>query len=566
MAPIECYERFLSGEARRFTHASLAALINRFSGVDDVISLAGGLPPAAAFPLERIDATTRTGLTVSLGEEGQLAYLAQQYNFNPQGHTPLLASLRDLTQRLHGVPVPAAPAGGEGPWAAKQGGGAAQAPAGPGEEAAGDAGAGPAPAAPPAPLPPRDLVLCSGAIHGIFAAIACLTDPGDTLVVDEYTYTHALECVFLPRDLRLLPVRGDEQGMDPADLEAQLRAVAAAAASGGAGGAGAVRAPRLAYVIPTGHNPTGAIMGEGRKRELLQVASRHDLMIIEDDAYWWLTYPQPGSQAQAQAEAQAQAQAGPADAAERPQDPSLQAGLGGLPRSLLSLDGEGRVLRVDTFSKLLGPGYRLGWLTAPLPLVPKLANWVMGSTVGPCSVTQVLVHQLLQRWGWEGFDTYLRGLQASRGGGADAALYASRAAAAHAAALEHLGPLGAEWRQAHGGMFMWIRLPVPDVGALLDSLVAARVVVAPGGMFATRGLQATLVVDDGRQGPGTPAEGPGPGPVASPFLRLSFAGLPPAAVAEGMRRLAGATREALAGAAGEGGAGGAAGGQGHAAE
>ncbi|KXZ51817.1 hypothetical protein GPECTOR_11g258 [Gonium pectorale] len=337
------YERFLSSEARRFTHASLAGLVHRFSGVEGVISLAGGLPPPEAFPLSCLAATTRDGLQLSLGEEGQQAYLAQQYNFNPQGYGPLLEWLRDLSVQQHGIAVP-----GKEPSAASLPG--------------------------PPPGPQRDVVLASGAIHAIFAAISCLTDPGDTLVVDEYTYTHALECVFLPRGLRLLPVRGDEQGMDPEHLEEQLRAAEEAAEAGSSGGdVGPVRRPRLLYCIPTGHNPTGAVMGEQRKRDILR------------------------------------------------------------------------------------------------------------------------------------------------------ALYAARADSAHRAASEHLSGL-AEWRPVRAGMFMWLQLTgVPDVSAILDDLVAAKVVVVPGSMFATTGL-----------------------PVGGPHLRLSFAGATPEVLAEGLRRLAEATRAVVA--------------------
>ncbi len=90
---------------------------------------------------------------------------------------------------------------------------------------------------------------------------------------DEYTYTHALDCVFLPRDLRLLPVRGDERGMDPEHLAQQLQAASAAAGAAG-DEPGAVRRPKLLYTIPTGHNPTGAVMTTERKRRILEVMWR----------------------------------------------------------------------------------------------------------------------------------------------------------------------------------------------------------------------------------------------------------------------------------------------------
>ncbi|GIM07100.1 hypothetical protein Vretimale_11326 [Volvox reticuliferus] len=282
------YSRFLSAEAKRFTNASLAGLVHRFAGVDGVISLAAGLPPAEAFPVTELTARTADGQDVTLGSEGRQAYLAQQYNFNPQGYDPLLNWLRNLTVKLHGVNIanasaqspkvakkePVALAGGPGGDTAaavavtaaapvraeavavggtnNDRGATAAAPAGPNAaEPAAVSVAATTQAALGAPV--RDLVLTSGAIHAIFAIISCLTDPGDTLVVDEYTYTHALECVFLPRGLRLLPVRGDREGLDPEDLDLQLQLATAEVAAG----RGACRRPRLLYTIPTGHNPTG---------------------------------------------------------------------------------------------------------------------------------------------------------------------------------------------------------------------------------------------------------------------------------------------------------------------
>ncbi|GLC60016.1 hypothetical protein PLESTB_001564000 [Pleodorina starrii] len=552
------YERFLSAEAKRFTNASLAGLVHRFAGVEGVISLAAGLPPAEAFPLTQLTASTGDGQEVVLGAEGRQSYLAQQYNFNPQGYDPLLDWLRNLTVALHHVHIahmqqqpqhppqqpeqqqqqqqrlkqqpqakPTEPeAAASGP-AADGNGTAAAAPAGPVDvPAAAAAATAPAAAAADAAQaavdaganagadgrPCRDLVLTSGAIHAIFAIISCLTDPGDTLVVDEYTYTHALECVFLPRGLRLLPVRGDEEGLDPDDLDRQLRQAADLAETAEAEGRGWCRRPRLLYTIPTGHNPTGAVMSERRKRRILQLAEAHDLLVLEDDAYYWLHYP-AGSQP-----------------AER------QPGLAGLPPSILSLDSSGRVIRVDTFSKMLGPGYRLGWITAPQPLLGKLANWVQASTVGPCSVTQVLVTRLLQQWGPEGFKAHVQKLQA---------LYASRASAAHQAACAHLQGL-AEWQPPRAGMFMWLQLTGGlDAGSILDELVAAKVVVVPGSMFATRGLQATLGPDNTEHPADDGAQQRGAAP-ASPCLRLSFAGCPPEVFAEGIARLAGVIRKARA--------------------
>lgn len=105
-------------------------------------------------------------------------------------------------------------------------------------------------------------------------------------------------------------------------------------------------------------------------------------------------------------------------------------------------------MRVDTLSKLLGPGFRLGWLAGPAPLVAKAALHLASVSVGAASLSQVLVHQLLQQWGGAGFEAFVSRLQRR---------YAAQAQVADAAAREHLSGL-AEWTPVRAGMFMWLRL------------------------------------------------------------------------------------------------------------
>ncbi|KAF5838173.1 pyridoxal phosphate-dependent transferase [Dunaliella salina] len=326
---------------------------------------------------------------------GQLASDAQQYMFH-SGHPPLLQWTRTIVDACH------------------------------------------------APPRPTQCVATAGAVHALQAAVQCLCDPGDFIICEEFAYTHAPECVFTPRGLHMLPVAVDEQGMVP---DALLRVLQTAGVSKVTG-----RPPRVIYIIPTGQNPTGADMGVERKRAIYEICRAYNLVILEDDAYYWLQFPhgaQPDSQ---------------------------QPGLC-LPPSLLSFDVDGRVLRIDTFAKILGPGYRLGWITAPPPLAAKMAVAVQASCCGPASISQVVISELLNMWGLDGFEAFVRKQQA---------MYARRCAVASSAAREHLKGL-VTFEEPTAGMFMWFKLTgLPDFGPeVVEELVAAKVVVVPGKPFWT---------------------------------------------------------------------------------
>ncbi|KAL6762697.1 pyridoxal phosphate-dependent transferase [Haematococcus lacustris] len=391
-------------------------------------------------PLPLLSAAGLPPVTISIG--GQLVFDAQQYMFH-SGHAPLRQWATHIVQHCHAPPLP------------------------------------------------FHTAITSGAVHALNAAIACLCDKGDFVVCEEFAYTHAPECIFIPRGLIMLPVALDEQGMVPDSLRRVLASHPASPVTG--------KAPRILYIIPSGQNPTGSVMPLERKQQIYEICREHNMLILEDDAYYWLQYP-----------------GGALPAAQ-------QLGLQ-LPPSFLSLDTDGRVLRIDTFSKLLGPGYRLGWVSGAPALVAKIAQAIQGSSCGSCPLAQVIVAQLLQAWGRAGFTTFVQQQQA---------LYARRAAVAAAAARHHLAGL-ATWASPSAGMFMWFRLTgLPDVDTrLLAQLVQQRVVVVPGRPFWT-----DIALAKG----GAPC----------PFFRVTFGAVPEQDIEVGFARLAAAIRGVLTQAAGE---------------
>ncbi|GBF96915.1 hypothetical protein Rsub_09920, partial [Raphidocelis subcapitata] len=352
------------------------------------------------------------------------------------------------------------------------------------------------------PPGPFAVTVTCGSTHGLAVALDLILERGEPLLVEEYTYSHALEAQLLPKGYELIPVPMDSEGMVPSALD---DIIAARVASGAA-------PPRAVYAIPSGQNPTGAAMGASRRAQIYEVARARDLIIIEDDAYAWLQYPR-----------------GEGDVP----------GLAGLQPGLLSLDMDGRVVRLDTFSKTLGPGLRLGWLTAAPAFAARAGLAIASSTLGPASLSHVYMSRLLTHWGDSGLEGFVSSLQRK---------YARQAALADAAATRHLSGL-ASWRTPDGGMFMWLRLEaVADAMALLEAGAAARVAVVPGALFHVAGAAAAAAAAAaaGSEGGAEAVAAAEAAQPPCPYFRVSFVSVPEAELDEGFARLAAAIRGMMA--------------------
>lgn len=149
--------------------------------------------------------------------------------------------------------------------------------------------------------------------------------------------------------------------------------------------------PWLLYTIPTGQNPTGATQGEQRRRELYRIAQKHDVFILEDDPYYFLQM-QPYTES----------------SVPLPPPSSHEDFLAGLVPSLLSLDVDGRVMRMDSFSKVIAPGTRTGWITASEQIIERYIRHSELSTQNPSGVVQIVLYKLLEEaWGHVGYFDWL---------------------------------------------------------------------------------------------------------------------------------------------------------------
>jgi 2-aminoadipate transaminase len=195
---------------------------------------------------------------------------------------------------------------------------------------------------------PSDIIVTVGGSQALDLIGKLMIDPGDIVIVENPSYVNTL-LVWKPYGVRLIGIPMDENGMDTHFLESKLRELKADG-----------KFPKLIYTIPTGQNPTGITMSLDRRKHLYEIASQYDLLIVEDGAYNHLVYEQVEV------------------------------------KSIKSMDVEGRVIFVGSFSKVLGTGLRVGWLHLPRELVD-----VFKAAKGPADMcapvpSQLIVYRILR--------------------------------------------------------------------------------------------------------------------------------------------------------------------------
>jgi len=274
------------------------------------------------------------------------------------------------------------------------------------------------------PCGPEHVLLTAGTSAALYLLATRLAQPGAVVFAEQRSYD--LGCRLLTDcGLRVWPVPMDAAGMDPQALQEAVGEVRALGL-----------APAFAYLIPAFHNPTGLLVPARRRRELLAVAARNGLTVVEDDAYAELSFtgtPEP---------------------------------------SLGELAGYRGVIRLGTFSKTLGPGLRLGWLLADPPLVARLAGHGLFRSGGsPNHLASAAVTTLVESGGYDRHVGWLRDRLRTR-----------RDALADALAT-HLAEVAAFTPPA-GGYFLWLHARGELTEPGLEAAAArAGLVVAVGSRF-----------------------------------------------------------------------------------
>ena len=269
-----------------------------------------------------------------------------------------------------------------------------------------------------------EVIVTTGAQQAIGLAAALYARPGEVVAVEDPTYVTAID-VFTAVGVRLLPVSVGVQGVRPERLqEAMLEG-----------------SPRFAYLMPTFHNPTGALMPERERREIAHLAQELQVPIVEDLTVADLTL------------------------GEEPPPP------------IGAFQGEVPVLSIGSLSKVFWGGLRIGWIRAPAPVIQRLARMKLVTDHGSSTVSQVVALRLLED---------VDAIRAER-----RALVRERRATLEALLREHLPSWS--WDSPAGGLCLWVRLPNGDATSFSQFATRHGVTLVPGPMTSVDGHFADRV-------------------------------------------------------------------------
>jgi 2-aminoadipate transaminase len=312
----------------------------------------------------------------------------------------------------------------------------------------------------------ENVLITSGSQQALDLIGKLFINAGDRVLVEAPTYLGALQAFNVyGAEYESVPI--DENGLRTDLLEEPLRS-----------------GPKFMYVLPNFQNPAGTTLSEARRHELVLLADRFGIPIVEDDPYGQLRY-------------------------EGEHLPPLVV----LDRENLRRDNGysiGNVIYLSTFSKTLAPGLRLGWIVAPPEVISKLVQLKQGADLHTSTFTQFVSYEVAR----DGFlDQHVKLIRKIYRERRDVMLQA----------LQEFFPPAVTWTHPQGGLFLWVTLPEGlDIKAILKSALEQNVAFVPGDSF---------YANDGREG--------------SRHMRLNFSNAAPEQIREGIRRLAAAVKSHL---------------------
>ena len=310
-------------------------------------------------------------------------------------------------------------------------------------------------------IDPDDLIVTTGGQQVIDLVTKTLIDPGDVIVAEAPTYPGAVP-TFSSYEADVVQIDLDADGMRIDLLEERLERLE-----------GEGRRPKFIYTVPSVQNPAGVTMSLERRRRLVAIAAEREILVLEDNPYGLLRYEgQP------------------------------------LP-PLHALDGGVYVMYLGTFSKILSPGIRLGWVVAPPPVLEKINLGKQAADLCTSTLSQLMVQAYFEEARWR---DYVESLTE---------IYRARRDTMLDALADHFPPQ-AEWTRPSGGLFIWATLPdFIDTTDLLARALRDNVAFVPG--------EAAYLDGRGRNA-----------------MRLNFSASDDEAIREGIRRIGKVVREQVA--------------------
>lgn len=269
----------------------------------------------------------------------------------------------------------------------------------------------------------KNVLVSTGSQEAIYILCSILLNPGDDIIVESPTYLAALSAMRLAEPIfHGVPLEDD--GMDLVILEKELKGLK----DNG-------RRAKFIYTIPVTQNPGGITMSQKKREKLLELARKYDTLIIEDDAYGFLPLEME------------------------------------TPKAIKSMDREGRVIYLSTFSKILAPGFRLGWAVADERIISKMALMQQNTTLHPSTFTQKVALEALKRRVIEkNLPTIKKTYKEKR--------------EVMLTSIKRWFPKDIRYTTPLGGMFVFVELdPSVDTRGLLEKAVERGVAFVPGSGF-----------------------------------------------------------------------------------
>ncbi|WBW94989.1 aminotransferase-like domain-containing protein [Oceanirhabdus sp. W0125-5] len=267
-------------------------------------------------------------------------------------------------------------------------------------------------------LKPEQVLIVSGSLQALSLISIGLLQPGSTVFVEKPSYLKSLH-IFQSAGMKLKEILMDEDGIDLNDLRKKLNK------SG----------TNMLYTIPTFHNPTGIVMNESKRKQLMEIIKEFQLPVIEDDAYadlWFSKAP---------------------------------------PKPLKSMDDSGSVLYTGTLSKSFSPGLRIGWIAGSESVIERLADIKMQTDYGSSSISQLIAYEWFDKGYHERYQIDLKSSLKSKCN----------------LVLELLSTYFsdiAKWEKPNGGFYIWVTLKKDiNMFKLFEDALKSKLLINPGYIY-----------------------------------------------------------------------------------